>query len=55
MPKLRPPGAVGLALTLFDVWRRLPPEQRKRALRLARTHGPTVAKKAAQLRTKTRR
>ena len=47
--KLRP-GAVGIALTVYDVWRRLPPKQRKQALQLARTHGPRVAAKAIALR-----
>ena len=37
------PGAFGIALTTYDLWRRLPPEYRKRALRLARTHGPPLA------------
>ena len=49
MPRLRPKiGPVGLALTLWDVWRRLPPKQRKQALELARKHGPTIASKALQ-------
>ena len=52
MAKLRRPGAVGVALTLYDVWRRLPPEQRKAALDLGRKHGPRLAKKAVALRKK---
>ena len=47
--KLRP-GPVGLALALVDVWRRLPPRQRKQALKLARKHGPKAASKLLQLR-----
>jgi hypothetical protein len=47
--KLRP-GPVGIAITLYDVWRRLPPKQRKQLLKLARKHGPKVAAKAFQLR-----
>jgi hypothetical protein len=46
--KLRP-GPVGLAITLFDVWRRLPPKQRKQVLELARKHGPKAAAKLMQL------
>ena len=42
------PGPVGVAITLFDVWRRLSPKQRKLALQLARTHGPKAAKKLMQ-------
>jgi hypothetical protein len=46
--KLRP-GPVGVALTLYDLWRRLPPKQRKQALELARKHGPAVASKLIRL------
>ncbi len=47
--KIRP-GAVGIAFTVYDVWRRLPPKQRKQALALARTHGPRIAAKALAIR-----
>jgi len=47
MPKgLRPAGTIGVALTAWDLWRRIPPKQRKILLAQARAHGPTVAKKA---------
>jgi hypothetical protein len=46
--KLRP-GPVGLALALYDVWRRLPPRQRKQLMQLARKHGPTVAKRVMEM------
>jgi hypothetical protein len=36
-------GPLGLALTAWDLWRRLPPKQRKQVLNLARKHGPKVA------------
>jgi hypothetical protein len=36
-------GPLGLALTAWDLWRRLPPRQRKQVLDLARKHGPKVA------------
>ncbi len=39
------PGPLGLAIAMFDLWRRLPPKQRKLALQLARKHGPKAAKK----------
>jgi hypothetical protein len=45
--KLRP-GPIGVAIAMFDVWRRLSPKQRKLALKLARKHGPTAAKKLMQ-------
>jgi hypothetical protein len=36
-------------MTLFDVWRRLPPKQRKQVLELARKHGPKAATKLLEL------
>ena len=51
MPRLGPRlGPLGLALTLYDVWRRLPPRQQKMVLELARKHGPKVAARALQMR-----
>jgi hypothetical protein len=47
--KLRP-GPVGIAITLYDVWRRLPPKQRKQVLTLARKHGPKAAAKLIEFR-----
>jgi len=32
--------------TLFDIWRRLPPTQRRWVMKQARTHGPRLAKRA---------
>jgi hypothetical protein len=50
MPRLRPKiGPIGIALTAWDVYRRLPPRQRKLVLDLARTHGPRLAKGVVQL------
>jgi hypothetical protein len=51
--KLRP-GPVGVAIALYDVWRRLPPKQRRQVLKLARKHGPKAAAKAIELRRKLR-
>jgi hypothetical protein len=45
--KLRP-GAIGIAITVYDVWRRLPPAQRQQVLNLARKHGPRAAAKVAE-------
>ena len=39
----RPIGAVGIALTAWDIWRRIPKEHRRRITREARKHAPTVA------------
>ena len=52
--KARPIPLV-VALTLYDVWRRLPPKQRKQLIVLARRHGPTVATKVVGLRSGRRR
>jgi len=41
-------GAVGVALTAWDIWRRIPPRHRKTILRQARKHGPTIAKRAVE-------
>jgi acyl-CoA reductase-like NAD-dependent aldehyde dehydrogenase len=53
MSRLRPTAPVTVAMTAFEIWRRLPPAQRQRVLRAARTHGPKVA--AAILAARRRR
>ena len=47
--KLRP-TAWALAVAAFDVWKRLPPKQRKQAIGLARKHGPKIAKQIVKSR-----
>ena len=49
--KLRP-GPFTAALAVYDVWRRLSPKQRAQLAKLARKHGPTVAKQAVKLRSR---
>ena len=45
--KLRPtPWA--LTIMAWDIWRRLPPEQRRQLARAARKHGPRLAARAAK-------
>jgi hypothetical protein len=47
MPRLgitRRLGPVGTALLVLDVWRRLPPRQRRWVAQQARAHGPRLAK-----------
>jgi adenine/guanine phosphoribosyltransferase-like PRPP-binding protein len=39
-------GPLGLALTAWDLWRRLPPKQRKQLLKAARRHGPRIVEAA---------
>jgi hypothetical protein len=54
-PKLtRRAGPIGLALTAWDVWRRLPPKQRKWLFKQARQHGPRVAKQVIRASKKKR-
>jgi hypothetical protein len=49
--KLRP-GPVGVAITLWNVWSRLSPRQRRQLIQLARTHGPKAAAKLFELRSR---
>ena len=44
-------GPLGLALTAWDLWRRLPPRQRKQVLNLLRKHGPKVAARVLKARS----
>jgi hypothetical protein len=39
-------GPFGTALVLWDVWRRLPPQQRRWVVDQARNHGPRLVKQA---------
>lgn len=49
MPRLlRRAGPVGLALTLADAWKKLPPKQRRAILDQAKKHGPTIVAKARE-------
>jgi hypothetical protein len=41
-------GTVGLALTAWDIWRRIPKEHRRLIVRQARKHGPRVAAKVLE-------
>jgi hypothetical protein len=48
-------GAVGLALTAYDLWRRLPAAQRRQLAEAARKHGPRLASRAARAASSRRR
>jgi hypothetical protein len=49
VPKLRrTPGAIGLALTAYDLWRRLPPEHRRLVMTNAKRYGPAIAAAAVR-------
>lgn len=52
---LRRTGTIGLALTAWDIWRRIPKKHRRVILRQARKHGPKVATKLMQQRQRRRR
>jgi hypothetical protein len=43
IPKIGRAGPVGLALTAYELWRKLPPKQRQQALKTLRKHGPKAA------------
>ena len=47
-------GTVGLALTAWDIWRRIPKQHRRVIIRQARKHGPRLAKQAYNARRKRR-
>jgi hypothetical protein len=48
-------GPVGLALTAYDIWRRIPPKHRRRLIAEARRHGPRLAKAAIERRRRPKR
>jgi hypothetical protein len=41
-------GPIGLALTAYDIWRRIPPAQRRQLLAATRKHGPRLAANAVE-------
>ena len=57
MPRLftRRLGPLGVALTAWDVWRRLPPKQRRWVAQQVRQHGPRIAKQALKAQKNRRR
>jgi hypothetical protein len=48
-------GPLGIALTAWDVWRRLPPRQRRWVAKQVRMHGPRLAKQALNAQKNRRR
>jgi hypothetical protein len=46
LPFTRRLGPIGTALLFWDIWRRLPPRQRRWVAKQARAHGPRLAKQA---------
>jgi hypothetical protein len=48
VPKLpRRAGPIGLVLTAYDVWKKLPPERRDKIVSQVRKRGPKMVKDAA--------
>lgn len=41
-------GPIGVVLTAWDIWRRIPKKHRRRIAREARKHAPTVARTVAR-------
>jgi hypothetical protein len=48
-------GPIGLVLTAWDVWRRIPPRQRKMIVKQARKHGPRLAARIVKAQQARRR
>lgn len=42
------PTPWALTLAAWDIWRRLPPQQRRQLMTLAQKHGPKLASRAAK-------
>ena len=53
-PRLIRVGPIGVAVAAWDVWRRLPPRQRRWVLKQARKHGPKLARQAFEAQRKRR-
>jgi hypothetical protein len=47
-------GPLGLALTAYDIWRRIPSAQRRQLLAATRKHGPRLAAQAVERGRKAR-
>jgi hypothetical protein len=47
-------GTIGLALTAWDIWRRIPKQHRRVLIRQARKHGPKLASKLMEQRQRRR-
>lgn len=48
-------GPIGVALTAWDIWRRIPPRHRKMLVKQARKHGPRIAVRVIQAQQRRRR
>ncbi|TMK66536.1 MAG: hypothetical protein E6G53_04325 [Actinobacteria bacterium] len=48
-------GPIGVALTAFDIWRRIPKRQRRQIVAATRKHGPRVAAQVIEQRRRLKR
>jgi hypothetical protein len=48
------PTPWALTIAAWDIWRRLPPAQRRQLMKLARKHGPKLAARAAKAASRRR-
>jgi hypothetical protein len=53
-PLTRRLGPIGVAMTAWDIWRRIPPKQRRQILDQARKHGPRLASQVMKARRRRR-
>jgi hypothetical protein len=47
-------GAIGVALTAYDIWRRIPKQHRRTIIRQGRKYGPVIVAKVVAQRRKRR-
>jgi hypothetical protein len=55
VPRILRRSPITLALTVWEIWRRLPPQHRQRLLEATRTHGPRLAAAAIAMKRRRRR
>jgi hypothetical protein len=53
-PLFRRTGAIGVALTAYDIWRRIPKQHRRMIIRQGRRYGPLIVAKVVEQRRKRR-
>ena len=48
-------GPIGVVLTAWDIWRRIPPRHRKTIVKHARKHGPRITARVLKAQQQRRR
>jgi hypothetical protein len=51
----RSPGPIGIALTAWEVWRRIPKRYRRAMIRQAAIYGPALARSAMEYQRRRRK